>query len=55
MVIVTTINNNNMDWQIGLRHISQRANKILDSGQWSDCSFIVGIENNQEASFKYYS
>ncbi|KAK3861980.1 hypothetical protein Pcinc_032112, partial [Petrolisthes cinctipes] len=37
-----------LDWQTGLRHISQRAGHVLQTAQWSDCSFTVGTENNQK-------
>ncbi|KAG0718530.1 BTB/POZ domain-containing protein 6 [Chionoecetes opilio] len=36
------------DWQTGRKYLSQRANHILGTGQWSDCSFLVGNENNQK-------
>ena len=36
------------DWQTGLNCLSHRANHILNSSQWSDCSFLVGNENNQK-------
>lgn len=36
------------DWQMGLTQIGDRAGHILRSGQWSDCSFMVGNENNQK-------
>lgn len=36
------------DWQTGLNCLSHRANHVLNSGQWSDCSFLVGNENNQK-------
>ncbi|XP_068241439.1 BTB/POZ domain-containing protein 2-like [Palaemon carinicauda] len=38
----------NTDWQTGLSRISQRAGYLLQSGQWSDCTFVVGNENNQK-------
>ncbi|KAB7505868.1 BTB/POZ domain-containing protein 6 [Armadillidium nasatum] len=38
----------NLDWQIGLKCVKDRASKVLDSGQWSDCVFIVGTEGRQE-------
>lgn len=37
-----------IDWQTELRYINQRATHILQSGQWADCTFIVGNENNQK-------
>ncbi|KAK7026706.1 hypothetical protein SK128_019313 [Halocaridina rubra] len=36
------------DWQTHLSRIHQRAGHILQSGHWSDCTFIVGNENNQK-------
>lgn len=36
------------DWQTGLKYLGQRASHILSTGQWSDCSFLVGNENNQK-------
>ncbi|KAG7169608.1 BTB/POZ domain-containing protein 6-like [Homarus americanus] len=39
---------NSIDWQTQLRYIRQRAGHVLQSGQWSDCTFIVGNENNQK-------
>ncbi|XP_064119693.1 BTB/POZ domain-containing protein 2-like isoform X2 [Macrobrachium nipponense] len=38
----------NTDWQTGMSRISQRAGYLLQSGQWSDCTFIVGSGNNQK-------
>ncbi|XP_045604998.1 BTB/POZ domain-containing protein 3-like [Procambarus clarkii] len=40
--------NCNADWQTELRFIHQRAGHVLESGQWADCTFIVGNENNQK-------
>lgn len=38
----------NTDWQTGMSRISQRAGYLLQSGQWSDCTFVVGSGNNQK-------
>ncbi|XP_008547873.1 BTB/POZ domain-containing protein 6-A isoform X2 [Microplitis demolitor] len=36
------------DWQISKQKISQRGRYLLESGQWSDCKFIVGQEPQQQ-------
>ncbi|KAK2587209.1 hypothetical protein KPH14_002952 [Odynerus spinipes] len=36
------------DWQISKQKISERGQYLLETGQWSDCKFIVGQEPNQE-------
>ncbi|XP_037805153.1 BTB/POZ domain-containing protein 6-like isoform X1 [Penaeus monodon] len=42
----------NVDWQTSLTQIHQRAGHVLQSGQWSDCTFIVGNENNQKQTLR---
>ncbi|KAJ2944476.1 hypothetical protein O0L34_g3822 [Tuta absoluta] len=37
------------DWQLGCTEMKQRGNHLLRSGQWSDCSFLVGSEPHQVA------
>ena len=37
-----------MDWQMTKTQVNQRAGHILNTGQWSDCTFVVGNENIQE-------
>ncbi|XP_012273961.1 BTB/POZ domain-containing protein 2 isoform X2 [Orussus abietinus] len=36
------------DWQISKRNVSQRGRYLLETGQWSDCNFIVGQEPHQQ-------
>ena len=48
VVAMAEAGTNLADWQTGLKYLSQRANHILCSSQWSDCSFLVGNENNQK-------
>lgn len=36
------------DWQISKQKISERGRYLLETGQWSDCKFIVGQEPHQE-------
>lgn len=35
------------DWQLGCTEMKQRGSHLLQSGQWSDCTFLVGSEPNQ--------
>lgn len=35
------------DWQVECLKIKQRGAYLLQSGLWSDCSFLVGSEPNQ--------
>ncbi|KAL0894394.1 hypothetical protein ABMA27_013014 [Loxostege sticticalis] len=35
------------DWQLGCTEMKQRGSHLLQSGQWSDCTFLVGTEPNQ--------
>ncbi|XP_059061818.1 uncharacterized protein LOC131854700 [Achroia grisella] len=35
------------DWQLGCVEMKQRGANILETGQWSDCTFLVGTEPNQ--------
>ncbi|KAM3962697.1 uncharacterized protein ACR2FA_003081 [Aphomia sociella] len=35
------------DWQLGCVEMKQRGAKLLQTGQWSDCTFLVGTEPNQ--------
>ncbi|RXG71584.1 BTB/POZ domain-containing protein 6-A [Armadillidium vulgare] len=49
ILIAMATSSGNLDWQIGLKCVKDRASKVLDSGQWSDCVFIVGTEGRQEA------
>ncbi|XP_049871184.1 uncharacterized protein LOC126370386 [Pectinophora gossypiella] len=35
------------DWQLGCTEMKQRGGHLLLSGQWSDCSFLVGTEPHQ--------
>ncbi|XP_043262563.1 BTB/POZ domain-containing protein 2-like [Colletes gigas] len=36
------------DWQINKQKISERIQYLLETGQWSDCNFIVGEEPHQQ-------
>lgn len=36
------------DWQSTKQRVSQRGQYLLESGQWSDCKFIVGQEPQQQ-------
>ncbi|KAK0087047.1 hypothetical protein PV325_001828 [Microctonus aethiopoides] len=36
------------DWQISKQKIAQRGRYLLETGQWSDCKFIVGQEPQQQ-------
>lgn len=38
--------NESSDWQLKNEKLSERGKYLLDSGLWSDCKFIVGIEPN---------
>ncbi|KAL4720855.1 hypothetical protein ACJJTC_016724 [Scirpophaga incertulas] len=35
------------DWQLGCTEMKQRGSHLLQSEQWSDCTFLVGTEPNQ--------
>lgn len=35
------------DWQLGCVEVKQRGSYLLQSAQWSDCTFLVGTEPNQ--------
>ncbi|GBP70948.1 hypothetical protein EVAR_48956_1 [Eumeta japonica] len=35
------------DWQLNCTEMKQRGAHLLQSGQWSDCSFLVGTEPHQ--------
>lgn len=35
------------DWQLECTELKQRGAYLLQSGQWSDCNFLVGSEPNQ--------
>ncbi|KAJ8726048.1 hypothetical protein PYW07_000746 [Mythimna separata] len=35
------------DWQLGCVEVKQRGEYLLKSGQWSDCTFLVGAEPDQ--------
>lgn len=36
------------DWQINKQKLSERGQHLLETGQWSDCNFIVGQEPQQQ-------
>lgn len=36
------------DWQTSCKSIKNRGEYLLESGLWSDCKFIVGMEPNQQ-------
>ncbi|XP_015109573.1 uncharacterized protein LOC107036271 [Diachasma alloeum] len=36
------------DWQISKQKVAQRGRYLLETGQWSDCKFIVGQEPQQQ-------
>lgn len=35
------------DWQLECTELKQRGAYLLQTGQWSDCTFLVGTEPNQ--------
>lgn len=35
------------DWQISCKKITERGKLLLQTGQWIDCTFLVGNEPNQ--------
>ncbi|CAH2988448.1 unnamed protein product [Chilo suppressalis] len=35
------------DWQLGCMELKQRGAHLLQSSQWSDCSFLVGSDSNR--------
>ncbi|XP_026285794.1 BTB/POZ domain-containing protein 6-B isoform X2 [Frankliniella occidentalis] len=37
------------DWQVTKTTIRERGQQLLETGQWSDCKFIVGTEPHQQA------
>ncbi|KAK3921128.1 BTB/POZ domain-containing protein 6-B [Frankliniella fusca] len=37
------------DWQITKTTMCERGQQLLETGQWSDCKFIVGTEPHQQA------
>ncbi|XP_026738544.1 uncharacterized protein LOC113501548 isoform X2 [Trichoplusia ni] len=37
------------DWQLGCVEVKQRGAYLLQSGQWSDCTFLVGAEPHRVA------
>ncbi|CRL06976.1 CLUMA_CG020014, isoform A [Clunio marinus] len=37
-----------IDWQISRHDIRSRGTYLLETGKWSDCTFLVGSENNQQ-------
>ncbi len=38
------------DWQVTKTTIRERGQQLLETGQWSDCKFIVGTEPHQQVS-----
>lgn len=34
-------------WQLWFEKLEQRCGYLLTSGQWTDCTFVVGSESNQ--------
>lgn len=36
------------DWQINKQKLAERGQYLLETGQWSDCKFIVGQETHQQ-------
>lgn len=37
------------DWQVTKTTVCERGQQLLETGQWSDCKFIVGTEPHQQA------
>lgn len=35
------------DWQLGCGQLKERGGHLLQTGQWSDCTFVVGVEPHQ--------
>lgn len=40
------------DWQVTKTTLCERGQQLLETGQWSDCKFIVGTEPHQQVSTK---
>lgn len=36
------------DWQMTKKKVMDRGQYLLETGQWSDCRFIVGIDPHQQ-------
>lgn len=41
------------DWQITKTTVNERGRHLLETGQWSDCKFIVGTEPHQQVCSYY--
>ena len=56
MVVTTSPNNHknsrkpNLDWQITKQNLSERGQYLLETGIWSDCTFVVGLPPNLKVS-----
>ena len=57
-----TENNNKMihhrkpiDWQMLKQNLSEKGAYLLETGIWSDCTFIVGLPPNLKVSHKLLS
>ena len=36
-----------LDWQMTKQNLSERGQYLLETGIWSDCTFVVGLPPNQ--------
>ena len=45
-----------LDWQMTKQNLSERGQYLLETGIWSDCTFVVGLPPNIKVSFSsnYY-
>ena len=39
-----------VDWQITKQNLSERGQYLLETGIWSDCTFVVGLPPNLKVS-----
>ena len=55
-MVVTTPNHHHnnsrkpVDWQINKQNLSERGQYLLETGIWSDCTFVVGLPPNLKVS-----
>ena len=40
-----------LDWQITKQNLSERGQYLLETGIWSDCTFIVGLPPNLKVKY----
>ena len=41
-----------LDWQINKQNLSERGQYLLETGIWSDCTFVVGLPPTVRVSDK---